>query len=45
MWPCVVELVVSDLQGEGFAGISKGEVVQAIEFSRLENEDRRFFTS
>ena len=45
MWPCVVELVVSDLQEEGVACVSKGEVVHAVEFSRLENEDRMFLYS
>jgi hypothetical protein len=39
MWPCVAELVVSDRQEEGVACISNGEVVHAVEFSRLENED------
>ena len=43
MWPCVVELVVSGLQQEGVACIPKGEVVHAVEFSRLENEDTIFF--
>jgi hypothetical protein len=42
MWPCVVELVVSDLQEEGVACVSKGEVVHALEFSRLENEGTMF---
>ena len=42
MWPCVVELVVSDLQEEGVAYVFKGEVVHAVEFCRLENEDAMF---
>jgi hypothetical protein len=34
--------VVSDLQEEGVAFISKGEVVHAVEFCRLEDEDTMF---